>query len=281
MAELQPPLSASIWPSALKGTGSQTKAPAGFSDLFLVSCLDETKHHFCEGQASSRPSPQVAICSDLGALAAHVADEIGANFPLTLADLRWQQETQWSHPFSVTPKNYIKICGYNSYQNISCTNVLFLSSDAIFFPTSRCPPCIIVLLSQVTCISILLLTSNCCLQLNIDPKHRPLQLFWLIAPFLRLKLGLALPETCWGLGSWDAYFLPPYKKMRPKYPTYERCHLTCHLETATEVPPSSNMSRAHLSIMMVQPLLLSKNTLNQTYQKNWHLNVHQCIIRTN
>lgn len=74
--------------SALEGARSQTEAPVGFSDLFLVSGLDQTVHHLRQGHASPRPPSQVAICSSDGALAAHGADEIGANFPLTFTHLQ-------------------------------------------------------------------------------------------------------------------------------------------------------------------------------------------------
>lgn len=77
--------------SALQAAGSQTEAPVGFSHLLLVSGLDQTKHDCCKCHAPPCPPPQAAICPSVGALAALGPDEIGANFPLTLAHLRWHQ----------------------------------------------------------------------------------------------------------------------------------------------------------------------------------------------
>lgn len=75
-------------PSALQGAGIQTEPPVGLSHLLLVSGLDETEHHSCQRHASCCPAACAAICGNIGHLAAHGADEIGADFPLALAHLK-------------------------------------------------------------------------------------------------------------------------------------------------------------------------------------------------
>lgn len=74
-------------PSALNGG----EPPIALSFFLLVSGLDETKHDFCQCQASSFPHPQTAVCYNTGSLAAHGADEKGADFSLRLAHLQRQQ----------------------------------------------------------------------------------------------------------------------------------------------------------------------------------------------
>lgn len=75
-------------PSALKGARSQTEAAVGLSQLLFVPGLDQTIHHRCQGHAAPGAAPQGALCLSDGGLVAHGADEVGADFTLTLAHLQ-------------------------------------------------------------------------------------------------------------------------------------------------------------------------------------------------
>lgn len=74
--------------SILQGAGSQTEPPVGLPQLLLVSGLNETEHHSRQRHASSsRPCPHTPVFRNVGHLAAHGADEVGADLPLLLAHL--------------------------------------------------------------------------------------------------------------------------------------------------------------------------------------------------
>lgn len=88
MAKKLRPLSHPRSLSALMGARSQTEAAVGLSQLLFVPGLDQTIHHRCQGHAAAGAAPQGALCLSKGGLAAHGADEVGADFPLTLAHLQ-------------------------------------------------------------------------------------------------------------------------------------------------------------------------------------------------
>lgn len=75
-------------PSALKGARSQTEAAVGLSQLLFVPGLDQPIHHCCQGHAAPGAAPQGTLSFSDGGLVAHGADEVGADFTLTLAHLQ-------------------------------------------------------------------------------------------------------------------------------------------------------------------------------------------------
>lgn len=70
---------------------AQTERSVGLSHLLLVLGLEQTEDHLRQGHASSRPHRQVGGRPAARPLAAHGADEVGADFPLTLAHLQRRQ----------------------------------------------------------------------------------------------------------------------------------------------------------------------------------------------